>query len=209
MLFLNKSSIGITSYEMAFLFLMILIPGFTLAQTPKKLRIEELSFNTPDDTWIIKQDPEKKWEVIMYKEKTSIIKVVGYSIIKINKDSIKTDIKLLSNKEISDSIFHNEYKLLLNDAGQGNYEVLDTSIASAEIKSKEFYTFSFKTILHKKPLFNGENILFLYFPGDFQERRVYYKFLLNEYVAKGTLFTTNDIETINPVLENVKIDLKK
>ena len=209
MLYLYRLLNSITSCGIGITILIILIPGSMFSQTPHNLKIEELSFNVPEGNWTIKQEPDKKWEVIMYKEKTSIVKVVGYSIIKVNKDSLKIDFSNISNKEIADSVFHNEYRLLLNEAGQGNYEVLDTSISKKEIAEKEFYCFSFKTILHKKPLFNGDNILYLYFPEDIKERHVYYKFLLNEYVADATLFITNDLETINPVLEKIKIDIKK
>ena len=76
---------------------IIIIPKMTFAQTQQKLTIEELSFNIPEGNWTIKQEPDKKWEVIIYKEKTSIIKVVGYSIIKVNKDSLKIDFSNISN----------------------------------------------------------------------------------------------------------------
>ena len=188
--------------------LLLLFNNIIYSQTQKTIKIDELTVNIPDENWTIKKTQEKKWEVTMFKEKISIIKVVGYSIIKIVKDSIQVNETSTTNKEISDSIFHSEYIKMENDSKEGNYEIMDTAISKKILFDKEYYLFYFKTLLHKKPRFEGENILYLYFPEDFNSRRVFYRFMVNEYVAEKSLFISNDLEIINPVLKSIKIELK-
>jgi hypothetical protein len=176
------------------------------AQSEKTIEIDELSVIFPGLDWKLKIDTTKKNEVTIYKEKKSIVKLVGYSLIKISKDSIREDIENFTESDISDSIFRKELKLLYKESKPGSFEISDTCISKETLFGKEFFLLSFKSKLFKKTNLEGENVLFIFFPPDFKEIRVLYKFLVNEYLFENTLLETNDTKIIYPILKSIKIN---
>lgn len=178
------------------------------AQTVKNYNIDELSISIPDEGWTLKPNQRNKWELTLIKEKTAILKITGYSILKIKKDSLQSEGLIHTIDEISDSILNSEYNAMKKDERKGNYEILDTNSSIKIISEKKFYSYYYKIRLNKKPVFIGENILYLFFPADFSTRHVYYRFMENEYVEDKSLFATNELDVITPVLKSIKIELK-
>lgn len=202
--FICNKGCYILSYALLILITLLFINA--PAQTPDTIRIFELSFKTPDKDWKVRINPNKSREVTLYKEKVSILTTVGSSVISVYKDSLSNEACTKSEKEIADSILHNEIKLLDKDFKNGKFEFSDTKIQKKNKFGKDFYTLSFQTKVISQSVFNGDNVLFLYFPKDFKERHVFYGFMVNDYVAESAVLTDNNTEIINPVLESFKIE---
>ena len=189
-------------------FLLIIISTNTYSQDSTLFKIDELSFKINIKDWKIKSDKSKQNQITLYKEKVSILTVVGSSVITVYKENLSNEAVLKTKNELIDSIFKKEVQMLQKDAKTGRFVLLDTNTSTINKYGKDYYTLSFQTKLISKIPFDGENILYLYFPFDYKERKVYYGFLVSEYLKENSLFSENDLRNIEPILQSMKIEGK-
>ncbi len=86
-----------------------------------------------------------------------------------------------------------EADMMMRGVLPGNYELHDVEKNTMTFEGKKLYTMSYKTMGGKwfDPDKEQKATLFLYFPPDFGEKRIFYTFLISEVKAKGTIRETD------------------
>lgn len=134
--------------------------------------------------------------------------IVGVTFIKVWKNEIKSDTFSLNEEQTADDYINNELKIMKEEGvKKGQYELEDVLKFDTLINGKKFYCMSYNTSsgsLWEGDDYDSESILALFFPQEFNDKHIFYVFLISDTKRSGNLIG-NDANQIYPVLRSFKL----
>lgn len=154
----------------------------------------------PGDEWVLQTD-EGRTSVEFLREEMK-----GHStLIKVLLNIPTRWRNFLSEEELADDVRSREEKdMIERGVKTGEYKLEEVKKGNADIGGKQLYTMSYRTVKENKA---AENVLYVYFPPEFREDRIFYEFLISQaYIqdASGGVQTTPDMKLVYPVIESFK-----
>jgi hypothetical protein len=123
--------------------------------------------------------------------------------INVYQDMLGPELRHKSAEDAANNIIDLEVKNMKEEGVRtGQYALLDVKKDFIALDGKKLYTLTYRAKSLEKPV-DSKAALYIFFPPDFQDRQIVYRFFINETYdrSEGT-----DLAIITPVINSLKID---
>lgn len=160
------------------------------------------------DDWVIEKDKTKNMVTFTrYKKVWFNINVLGATIIQVYQNYIAADTFKLGETESAEHYIKNELEMMKAGEKDGGYEVEKYYMKDTVLYGKKFYCMFYEISggnMWKGNDIVSENILAVYYPPDFMEKRIFYGFLISDVKRTGSLVGQRK-EQIYPVIKSFRV----
>lgn len=158
----------------------------------------------PGKDWEIKTDKVKGSIEFQKFEKNPLGQVTGVIIINVFQDMLGPEAWQQSEEEIANNIRNFEEKDMIERGVKTEQFILeDMTKDITTIDGKKLYTLSYTIKERKEPVY-AKAVLYLYFPRDFKQRHIIYRFLIHASYEKLSK-TKPELTIIHPVINSLQI----
>jgi uncharacterized protein len=126
------------------------------------------------------------------------------TLINVYQEMLGPELRNKSEEDAANSIIDLEVKNMKEGGVRTGYALLDVKKDFIALDGKSLYTFTYRVKSLEKPV-DLKAVLYIFFPPDFQDRYIVYRFLINETYDRSEGAST-DLAIITPVINSLKID---
>jgi hypothetical protein len=157
----------------------------------------------PGDGWVVEVAAQGKVVTFTREKIWWTGKVLGATIITVAQNWETPDAPLLDEEAAANRFRdHEEQGMVERGVKAGQYRVSDVRREVVTLDGRRYYLLRYKTTIPREGLdWVAESVLYVHYPADFGERRVFYLFHIMDS-KENYSFATIDTDRIQPVLRS-------